>query len=138
DLRWILPAGLGEVRPSAAAATNNRREFLDDAPGLQPRRQIFRHRNNQADLAVVLGRQRDDAAADTIAQRIRTAAKGALLETGDAFGEELDPVNVDWLVSRRTLARGSAQRYFHFQLVHLSRESLRFRLKLLNRFERMI
>ena len=80
DLRRVLAAGLGEVRPAAAAAADDRRQLLHELAGLHAIGQVFRDRHQQVHLAVLFGRQHDDAALDAIAQRVREAAQRVLLE----------------------------------------------------------
>ena len=63
-------------------------------PGLDARRQVLRHRDDQRDLAVVLRRDDDDAAAEAIAQRVGEAAQRRLLEAADAARDDLHALDL--------------------------------------------
>ena len=59
-------------------------------PAWTRRRQVLRHRNDDRDLAVGFGREDDDAAAETIAQRVGQPAKRRLLEAVGPLRGDLD------------------------------------------------
>src|SRR5215469_5049721 len=53
DAGGVFTAGFGEVGPSAAGASNELREFLNDFSGVKFRREIFRDGGDESDLAVI-------------------------------------------------------------------------------------
>ena len=101
DLRGILAAGFGEIRTAAARRRRRSAPAPSRAAGLDRRGEVLGDRDDEADLAVVLRREHDDAAAEPIAQRVGQPAQRGLLEPVDALRNELDAGDLDAASSPR-------------------------------------
>ena len=127
DLRRVLAAGFGEIRPASAAAADDGREFLDELTGFDAIGQVFRHRHEQLHLAVVLAGEDDDAAPEPIAERVGESTQRALFETADAARDEFRVADRDRVVV--VSAHAAAERELHFQLFVFAAEPLQVRLQ---------
>ena len=138
DLRRVFAAGLREVRPTAAAAADNRRQFLDQPSGGDAPGQIAGHRDDDGDLAFVVGRRHEhDAALDRALHRIGEAAQRILVEARRLGACQLHPARLDD-VKTAPIADAAAHRQFGLELRHFARQLLGLALQLLDGLDGLI
>src|SRR6185503_11370519 len=94
ELGGFLAAGLGEIRPTAAAATDGPCDLLHELAGVETLREVLGHRRDQVHLAVHDAADEHDAGAEPLAQTVGHRAQTIGVEPVDAPGHHRHTVHL--------------------------------------------